>query len=242
MDIRDNMALLKKAAEGDDEACSQLVSINSNLVWSIARRFMGRGCELEDLYQIGCIGLLKAIRRFDHSYNVLFSTYAVPVITGEIKRYLRDDGMIKVSRPLRALAVKALAVAEALRGELNKEPSISEIAEKLSVEPEELAMAMDACNPPESIYREIDDGEGSPLYVLDRLGDSSGDPAYKIVDRISLKQALANLEPRDRKIILLRYFKHHTQSQVAQELGISQVQVSRLEKSIIKTLKNTMHL
>jgi RNA polymerase sporulation-specific sigma factor len=242
MDINDNKVLLEEAAKGDADACAKLVEINSGLVWSVARRFMGRGCELDDLYQIGCMGLLKAIRRFDPSYNVKFSTYAVPVITGEIKRFLRDDGIIKVGRPLRELAVKALAAAETLRGELAREPSIGEIARRLAVEPEELAMAIEACNPPESIHAEIDDGDGSPLYVLDRIGDSSGDPVYRTVDRVSLKQALASLDPRERKIILLRFFKHRTQSQVAQELGISQVQVSRLEKSIIKSLRLTMRV
>ncbi|HBQ65162.1 MAG TPA: RNA polymerase sigma-G factor [Clostridiales bacterium] len=240
MDRSRSEALLARAAQGDAEACSRLVEMHSGLIWSVARRFTGRGCELEDLYQLGCMGLLKAIKRFDPSYQVQFSTYAVPVITGEIKRFLRDDGIIKVGRPLRELAARAYAAAEALRGELGREPGIQEIARRLKVQPEELSMALDACTPPESLQHGMDDGEGSPFNLIDRLGDPDANPEHQAVDRVSLRQALTSLEPREKKIILLRFFKHRTQAQVARELGISQVQVSRLEKSILQSLKKCM--
>ena len=215
------IALIQKSHEGDDEARAQIVEENMGLVWCIVRRFAGRGTEMEDLFQIGTIGLLKAIDKFDLSFEVKFSTYAVPLISGEIKRFLRDDGMIKVSRSLKELSYKAYQTQERLGKELGREPSVAEIAEDLKVAPEELTMAMDACTDVESLHRPVCKKEG-------------------VVDHLLLKELLKNLDKDERKLIYLRYFSEKTQTQVGKELGISQVQVSRMEKKILKNLREKL--
>ncbi|MBE7038666.1 MAG: RNA polymerase sporulation sigma factor SigF [Ruminococcaceae bacterium] len=232
----DNLSLIKRAKEGDKGAESKLVSLNIGLVWSVARKFNNRGYDLEDIFQIGCIGILKAIKNFDESFNVKFSTYAVPLIMGEIKRFLRDDGIIKVSRHLKEIAQRASVVKEILEKELGREAKISEIAEKLEVTKEELAVAMEANIAPESLYKQINDNDKSPGFLIDKVVNKKNNEE-EIVDKISLNQAICSLEEREKKIIVLRYYRGKTQSEIAKMIGISQVQVSRLEKKILYKMK-----
>lgn len=230
------LALLRKAHEGDKAARDTLVEENMGLVWSIVRRFSGRGVENEDLFQIGSIGLLKAIDKFDPGYEVQFSTYAVPMITGEIRRFLRDDGMVKVSRPLRELSWKAYAARERLERELGADPSLAMIAKELEVTMEELVMAMDSGAEVESLQKTIYQGDGNDISLEDRLEEKSC-AQEKLLDRILLEETLEKLEARERQIIYLRYFEDKTQTEIARELGISQVQVSRMEKKILRIMR-----
>ena len=230
------LALLRRAHEGGKAARDTLVEENLGLVWSIVRRFTGRGVEAEDLFQIGSIGLLKAIDKFDPGYEVQFSTYAVPMITGEIKRFLRDDGMVKVSRPLKELSWKAYAVRERLERELGQEPSLSLIARELEVTMEELVMALDSGAEVESLQKTIYQGDGNDISLEDRLEERSG-AQEQLLDRILLEETLDKLEARERQIIYLRYFEDKTQTEIARELGISQVQVSRMEKKILRIMR-----
>jgi len=227
--------LIAQAQRGSDEAQEKLVLNNTALVKSIVRRFLGKGCEYDDLFQIGCMGLVKAINNFDSSYDVRFSTYAVPMIAGEIKRFLRDDGIIKVSRSLRELAIRAASVRESLSAELGREPGVLEIAEALEVEPEELARALEAARPCVSIY-EPAFGADSDALVMDVV-PVPGEELSGALDRVILKELLGELQPRERAIIVMRYFMDKTQSETAAALGISQVQVSRLETRILSGLK-----
>ena len=233
------IALIQKSHEGDDEARAQIVEENTGLVWCIVRRFAGRGTEMEDLFQIGTIGLLKAIDKFDLSFEVKFSTYAVPLISGEIKRFLRDDGMIKVSRSLKELSYKAYQTQERLGKELGREPSVAEIAEDLKVAPEELTMAMDACTDVESLHRPVCKKEGQEMSLIEKVGQADA-AEERVVDHLLLKELLKNLDKDERKLIYLRYFSEKTQTQVGKELGISQVQVSRMEKKILKNLREKL--
>lgn len=228
--------LIKRAKEGDKSAESEIVNGNIALVWSVARKFSNRGYDLEDIFQIGCIGILKAIKNFDLSYNVRFSTYAVPLIMGEIKRFLRDDGIIKVSRRLKEIAQKAKITKEILEKELNREVKISEIAERIGETPSDLAIAMEANVAPESLYKEINENDKSPGYLIDKIAKNT-DTEEEILDKISLNEAIKALDEREKKIIILRYFRGKTQSEIAASIGISQVQVSRLEKKILGRLK-----
>ena len=233
------IALIQKAHEGDEEARAQIVEENTRLVWCIVRRFTGRGTEMEDLFQIGTIGLLKAIDKFDLSYDVKFSTYAVPMISGEIKRFLRDDGMIKVSRSLKELAYKAYQVQERLGKKLGREPSVTELAEELSVLPEDLTMAMDACTDVESLHRPVYKKEGQEMSLMEKVGQEDA-AEERVVDHLLLKELLKSLDREERRLIYLRYFAEKTQMQVGEELGISQVQVSRMEKKILKNLREQL--
>ena len=230
--------LILQAQKGDKEAQNILVEENIGLVWSIVKRFKGRNTEVEDIFQIGCIGLVKAIKKFDPGFEVRFSTYAVPMIMGEIKRFFRDDGSIKVSRALKELGHKANAAREYLEKTTGKSPSIQELSDNLDVEPEQLVQALEAGYQPESLYKTIGDSENS-MYLIDKLIVEDG--SFKesaILDRISLTKAIESLDDRSRQIIYLRYFKEETQQAVANMLGISQVQVSRLEKKIMEELRN----
>jgi RNA polymerase sporulation-specific sigma factor len=229
--------LIEKAKNGDKEAQSIMVEQNMGLVWSIARRFQNRGYDLEDLFQIGCIGLIKAINKFDTSFNVKFSTYAVPMIIGEVKRFIRDDGLIKVSRSLKETSNKIKITKEVMLKELGREPSVTEIAERLDITPEEIAMALGATYAPEYLYNSISEGDNSPILLIDRVESEAYPTESELIDKITLMQILDTLEPREKQIIVLRYFKEKTQTQIAKMLGISQVQVSRLEKKILKELK-----
>lgn len=235
----ETMELLQSAHAGDKEARDRLVSENMGLIWCVVRRFLGRGHEAEDLFQIGSIGLLKAIDKFDVSYDVRFSTYAIPMITGEIKRFLRDDGMIKISRSLKELAIRASRLREQLLMERGEEPGLEELAACLKVEPEELAQAMDGSAEVESLQKIVYQGDGEGLSLMDKV-EQGKDEEETLLRQLLLEQLLSSLEPKERRLIVLRFFHDQTQTQVAQQLGMSQVQVSRLEKKILQALKKRM--
>ena len=230
------IALIKKSHDGDKAAREQLVEENVGLVWCVVKRFYGRGTDAEDLFQIGSIGLLKAIDKFDLSYDVKFSTYAVPMISGEIKRFLRDDGMIKVSRSLKELAYKSVQAREKLMDRLGREPTLEELADETGAEKEELVQAMEAGGEVESLYRPIHQKEGSEIRLLDRIEERE-QREERILDTMVLKQLLETLDAKERQLIYLRYFADRTQSDVGKIMGLSQVQVSRMEKRIIEELR-----
>ncbi|WP_024833541.1 RNA polymerase sporulation sigma factor SigF [Ruminiclostridium josui] len=234
------LTLIIKAKAGDKQAQSVLVEKNVGLVWSIVKRFQNRGYEVDDLFQIGSIGLIKAINKFDTSYDVKFSTYAVPMIIGEIKRFIRDDGIIKVSRSLKEVSSKARITKEIMSKELGREPTINEIAQRMNISPEELVMAIEAGCIPESLYSTIGDGDNSPILLIDRIDAADNNCEVDLIDKIAIRQILDTLDTRERQIIILRYFKEKTQVQIAKLLGISQVQVSRIEKKILRDIKSKM--
>lgn len=229
--------LIDSAKNGDKESLEQAVKSNTGLVWSVVKRFLGRGYDSDDLYQIGMIGLIKAIRRFDDSYGVRFSTYAVPLITGEIKRFLRDDGIIKVSRHYKEIATKAAAVVSMLSVRNLREPTMSEIAQELGIDVYTLSEALEACSPCDSIYRTVSEDDKNETYLLDKL---QGDDGTALADKVSLRCAVSGLGERERKIIAYRYFMDETQAKVAARLGISQVQVSRIEKKVLAYLRESL--
>ena len=224
--MENNLELLVRAKDGDKDSKDKLVMGNMGLVWSIARRFTGRGCELEDIVSIGTIGLIKAIDRFDMKYEVEFSTYAVPMITGEIKRFFRDSGTIKVSRSLKEIYGKIYAYRDTYIKQKGREPELSEIAEALNIEPEEITMAMEAARPVESF-----DNPG----VMEVKGE---DREEKLMDKLLVDELMANLSEEEYRLIELRYFREMSQSDTGRRLGFSQVQVSRYEKKIIEKLRN----
>lgn len=236
----ETIKLIRLAHLGDQEAREQLVLKNVGLVWSIVRHFSGRGYELEDLYQIGCIGLLKAIDKFNLDFEVKFSTYAVPMITGEIKRFLRDDGMIKVSRSIRELGMKVRNAREEMTWELGREPGLEEIADRLGASREEVAASLEACAEVESIYKTVGSGDDQNLRLMDRLPDEREDQEH-LLNRMVLRQLLEQLDEREREIILRRYFENQTQSQIAADFHISQVQVSRMEKKILRRMREYLN-
>ncbi len=230
------IALIQRAHEGDEKAREQIVTENVGLIWCVVRRFMGRGVESEDLFQIGSIGLLKAIDKFDLSYEVKFSTYAVPMISGEIQRFLRDDGMIKVSRTLREISFKAFSARERLQERLGREPALEEVAESIQIEKEELVMAMEASGEVESIYKPVYQKDGNEVPLLERLEEKE-EYEEKILNKLLLGKLLDELKKEERQLIYLRYFADKTQMEIGRELGISQVQVSRMEKKILQRLR-----
>lgn len=230
------IALIQKSHNGDDKARAQLVEENVGLIWCVVRRFIGRGVENEDLFQIGSIGLLKAIDKFDLTYEVKFSTYAVPMISGEIQRFLRDDGMIKVSRSLKEMAYKAFLAKERLQEKLQRDPTLEELAEDLSVEKEELVMALDASGEVESLYKPVYQKDGNEVPLLEKLEERECQED-RVLNRMLLSQLLEELEKEERQLIYLRYFANKTQMEIGQELGISQVQVSRMEKKILRRMR-----
>lgn len=234
-----NDYLLRLAAQGNQKARDLLVQQNTGLVHSVVKRFLGRGHEPEDLFQVGCIGLIKAVQKFDCSFGVKFSTYAVPMIMGEIKRFIRDDGIIKVSRSLKETASKAMAVKEQLTVQTGTEPTLREIAQKLGISSAELAAALDAGIHPESLYAVSDDGSREGLPLIDRLEEDT-DYESEIVNKLVLRQLLSEFGEREQKIICMRYFKQRTQTQIAEVLGISQVQVSRIEKKILLKMRKRL--
>lgn len=234
--MEDTLALLERAHQGDKDARNMLVEENVGLVWSIVRRFKNRGVELEDLFQIGSIGLIKAIDKFDTGYDVKFSTYAVPMIMGEIKRYLRDDGMIKVSRSVRELSLKVYHTRERMENRLGREPTLSEIAGELGVMPEEVATAVDAAAEIESLSKVIYQGDGHEIELIDRLEEKK-DRNEEVLNQMVLEKAMAYLDDKEKRILDMRYFQDKTQSAIAKELGMSQVQVSRMEKKILMFLR-----
>lgn len=228
--------LIERAHGGDKEAREKLIVENMGLIWSIVRRFVGRGYEQEDLFQIGSIGLIKAVDKFDTSYDVQFSTYAVPMIAGEIKRFLRDDGMIKVSRSMKEIAYKAYLAREQLERKLKREPALSEIAAEIGVTSEELAQAIDASAEIESLHKVIYQGDGSDISLMDKL-PQQGDPCEELMNHMLLEEMLAKLDKKERQLIYMRYYQDKTQTEIAKVMGVSQVQVSRLEKKILKKMK-----
>jgi len=236
---REMRDLLIRSMAGDALARDKLVNCNLKLVFNLVKRFQNRGYELEDLFQIGCIGLMKAIDKFDMSYNVKFSTYAVPMIVGEIRRFLRDDNPVKVSRSLKEAAYKIQQMREFLIARLGREPSIGEVAAELSLSREEVVGALEAVQAPSSIYETLHQDDGDPIYLLDQLsGKEDGDEPW--LEQIAVKELLAKLPERDRLIISWRFFEDKTQSDIAARLGLSQVQVSRLERQALKRLKELL--
>lgn len=235
----ETMELIQSAHAGDKEARDRLVSENMGLVWSVVRRFLGRGHEPEDLFQIGSIGLLKAIDKFDLTFDVRFSTYAIPMITGEIKRFLRDDGMIKISRSLKEMAAKARTEKEKLGTALGREPTLEELAAALEVEPMELAAAMESGAEVESLYKTIYHGDGNAIYLIDKLEDKKEEDEG-VLNKLVVARLLKELKPQEQRLIVMRYYMDKTQTQVAAELGISQVQVSRLEKKILQSMRRRL--
>ncbi len=214
---------------------TKLVEINKGLIWNIVKRFSGRGYEVEDIYQIGCMGFIKAIKRFDTSFEVQVSTYAVPYILGEIKRFIRDDGIVKVSRSTKELAMKILELQKEYLNKTGEEISITTISKTLKVPKEEITYALDSLRPVSSIYEETSSGDDSRT-IIDKIGTGK-DEAGGVVDKIAIKQLIDNLNTREKEIILLRFYKEKTQSEVAKVLGITQVQVSRIEKKVLNSMK-----
>ena len=228
--------LLKKAQAGDKQAKTLILENNLNLVRSIVYRFMNRGYEWDDLFQIGCIGLIKAIERFDTSFNVKFSTYAVPMIIGEIRRYLRDDNPIKISRSIKELTYRVHQIQEKLQGTLGREPTVKEIAKELDLAPQEIVSALEAMQPTASLYDQVFHDEGEPILLLDQIKTDNGqDAAY--FDKLSLKEVISRLPIKERTVVQLRFFEDKTQAEIASQIGLSHVQVSRIEKHALKLLK-----
>lgn len=221
-------------------ARDEMVQNNMGLVWSIVRRFNNRGYELEDLFQIGSIGLIKAIDKFDVSFSVKFSTYAVPLITGEIRRFLRDDGMIKVSRSLKESGARMKQAREKLQADLGREPTLQELSEETGMPKEEIVMALEANGEVESIYKNAASSEGKEICLADRLPQEK-DSQEALLNHMVLEQLLGELEETERQLIELRYFKEQTQTQIAKEMGISQVQVSRMEKKILLQMRKQLN-
>lgn len=228
--------LLKRVKAGDMEARDELIRGNLRLVLSVIQRFMGRGERADDLFQVGCIGLIKSIDNFDISQNVRFSTYAVPMIMGELRRYLRDNAPVRVSRSMRDLAYRAMQSREKLTAEKGCEPKIEDIAKDIGVPRQEVVVALEAISEPISLYEPVFSESGDTIYVLDQLGDHNDDMNW--LNEISLKEAIAGLGKREKRILDLRFFRGKTQVEVAKEIGISQAQVSRLEKGALNKIKN----
>ena len=230
--------LIKLSQEGDQEARNLIVEKNMRLVWSVVQRFLNRGYDPDDLFQIGCIGLLKSVDKFDLNYDVKFSTYAVPMIIGEIQRFIRDDGAIKVSRSLKETGHKIRRAKDELSKELGRAPTIHELATYLDLPTEEILLAQEAILTPTSIHETVYENDGDPITLLDQISDEND----RWFDKLALKEAIEDLDEREKLIVYLRYFKDQTQSEVASRLGISQVQVSRLEKKILKQIKDQLEL
>ena len=227
--------LIAAAQTGDEQAMSRIVTENSGLIWSVARRFYGRGVELDDLYQLGCVGFIKAVRGFDVGYGTQFSTYAVPKISGEIRRFLRDDGSIKVSRSIKEQANRIRSARNALEQKLGREPTLSELSAETGLEAEEIAVAETATGQTESLNRET----GEDGFTLEQtLGDYTQEE--RMLEHVALREALATLDSRAQRVIALRFFHGMTQERTAKILGVSQVQVSRIERRAIQELRNFM--
>ncbi len=236
---KEKESLILKVKEGDEGARQQFIEGNLRLVLSVIQKFSNRGEHADDLFQVGCIGLIKALDNFDTSHEVKFSTYAVPMIIGEIRRYLRDNNTIRVSRSLRDIAYKALGVKEKLSNTLQREPTIEEIAKVLDIPKEDLATALDAIVEPVSLFEPVYHDGGEAVYVMDQVSDSKNTDENWTED-IALKEAIKKLGDREKEILHLRFFVGRTQMEVAEEIGISQAQVSRLEKSALKNMKKNI--
>ena len=238
--MTENAVLIKRAQEGEKQAREVLIEQNLGLVHHIVKRFMGRGYEAEDLFQIGVIGLIKSIDKFDTSYDVKFSTYAVPLITGEIKRFIRDDGMVKVSRTLKENNIKVKYAKERLESKQNREPTLEEVAREAALSVEEVVLAMEAGVQVESIYKSVYQNDGNEIYMVDQLADEKENAQEAVLNHMVLNQLLDSLPQKEQKLIWLRYYQDKTQTEVARVLGISQVQVSRMEKKILLNMRQKM--
>lgn len=232
---KEKIELLKRARSGDHDARQEMISGNLRLVLSVLQKFTNRGENLDDLFQVGCIGLIKAIDNFDPNQNVRFSTYGVPMIIGEIRRHLRDNNSVRVSRSLRDLAYKAMQAKEALVNRTSREPTVEEIAAEMGVKKEEVVLALEAIVEPMSLYEPVYADGGDTIYVMDQVGDKNGEADW--LDEISIREAMTSLGDREKKILSLRFFVGKTQMEVAKEIGISQAQVSRLEKGALDWIK-----
>ena len=233
---KEKIELIKKSKEGNTAARDKLVTGNLRLVLSVIQRFANRGENLDDLFQVGCIGLMKAIDNFDTSHDVRFSTYAVPMIIGEVRRYLRDNNPVRVSRSMRDTAYHAMQERERLSNLNGKEPTIEEIAQNLGKSKSEVVIALEAIVEPASFYEPVYSNGGDTIYLMDQLGSDESDGDW--IDEIAIKEAIRNLPKREKKILSMRFMRGMTQTEVAEEIGISQAQVSRLEKSAIDTIKS----
>lgn len=238
--MTETTVLIRRAQAGEKESREVLIEQNLGLVHHIVKRFLGRGYEAEDLFQIGVIGLIKAIDKFDTSFEVKFSTYAVPLIAGEIKRFIRDDGLVKVSRTLKENGIKVKYARERLGMQLNREPTVEEVAGESALTTEEVVLAMEANVQVESIYQSVYQNDGNEIFMVDQLADKGKDEQEKLLNHLVVKQLIGGLPEKEQKIIVLRYFQDKTQTEVAKILGISQVQVSRLEKRILLALREKM--
>lgn len=236
--MRDNAALIERVREGDKQAENIMVEENMGLVYSIVKRFTNRGYDAEDLVQIGAIGLIKAVKKFNPEFNVQFSTYAVPMITGEIKRFLRDDGAVKISRTLKENAMKGRRSEEILRKKLNRQPTIKEISQECGIEAENLLEAFEAAAPPESIYESIYDNGDKEIHLLDTIAGEEIEES--VINKVMIDDILKRLKPREKEVILLRYFRGKTQTEIAAVMGVSQVQISRIEKKAIERIRGQM--
>lgn len=238
--MTENAVLIERAQAGGKEAREVLIEQNLGLVHHIVKRFLGRGYEPEDLFQIGVIGLIKSIDKFNTEYDVKFSTYAVPLITGEIKRFIRDDGMVKVSRTLKENGIRVKYARERLAGLLNREPTLEEVAQEAVLEVEEVVLAMEANIQVESIYKSVYQNDGNEIFMVDQLADEKSNEHEKVIDHLVIRQLLEDLSEDEQQLIILRYYQDKTQTEVARVLGISQVQVSRLEKKILLNMRQKM--
>lgn len=238
IDVNQTNELIKRSKEGDKDATDELVNGNFPLIKSIVKGYLNKGVDYDDLYQIGCVGFLKAIKNFDPSFDVKFSTYAVPMIAGEIKRFLRDDGVVKVSRSIKTLAIKIKSLLEKCRNEMQETPTIEELAEMFAVEKEDVIIALDSSQQTISLNAKIDEDDPNSQNVIDKFvcEDKSDD----MLDKFILKNEIMNLPEKEKKIILLRYYRGKTQGEVAELLNVSQVQVSRMESKIIEQLKKKL--
>ncbi len=237
---QDYKILIARAQAGDDQTREYLIEQNLNLVRSIIKRFSYRGYEWDDLFQIGCIGLVKAIDRFNFNYNVKFSTYAVPMIIGEIRRFIRDDNSVKVSRSIKELGYKIHRTQEKLQGDLGREPTIQEVATELSIVPQEIISAMEALQTPSSLYDQAYHDDGDSTLVLDYIKSDSGGLDNRYIEHLDLQEIIAKLPEKEKKVIQLRFYQDKTQSEIAETIGLSQVQVSRIEKSALKMIRELM--
>lgn len=219
------------------KARDEMINGNLRLVLSVIQKFTNRGENLDDLFQVGCIGLIKAIDNFDDTLDVRFSTYGVPMIIGEVRRYLRDSNYIRVSRSVRDTAYKAMQVKEQLQTKLGKEPTVEQIAKELDIPKENVVLALEAIVEPVSLYEPVFSDGGDTIYVMDQIGDKNDENNW--LDEISIKEAMSNLSPREKKILSMRFYKGKTQMEVAKEIGISQAQVSRIEKGALQQIKNS---
>lgn len=238
--MTEHTVLIKRAQAGEREAREALIEENLGLVRHIVKRFLGRGYEAEDLFQIGVIGLMKSIDKFNIAYDVKFSTYAVPLIAGEIKRFIRDDGMVKVSRVLKENGMRMKFAREKLNGSLGREPSLEEVAMEAALSVEDAVLAMEANVQVESIYKSVFQNDGNEIYMVDQLADESGSEQERLLNHLVMEQLIEALPEQERTLIRLRYYQNKTQTEIARILGISQVQVSRMEKRILLGMRQKM--